>query len=334
MRRYRIGAAGWMLALTVLLGSLCLPSRAAVGPRLEANPQKMDFGSMRQGEKKRKVFVLRNTGDETLVIDQVRASCAECVVDQKATYRIAPSEQAELPVTYHATVVPGKYTAHVTLHTNLASEPLQRVYLEVQVTERGRTPFLELAPREIDLGLVLLNAPVRRVLKVRNTGTAALRLHEVAPGPLVVVQGRPASGLAPGEDRDIVLELRGAEGGIVRTNVTIATNDPEQPTVTVPICGYAASAEQVERLAPGVVLVPQRSRTPGAELVSVRVTNNQETTVSVAGPGQGGGALALASGESGVVEVRPQSGGAEGSLLLQVLLPLKADAPQSFERKR
>jgi len=322
-----------MLVLTVLLGGLCLPSSAAIGPRLEASPQKLDFGSMRQGEKKRKVFVLRNTGDEALVIEQVRPSCAECVVDQKATYRIAPAEQVELPVTYFATAVPGKYTAHVTLHTNLA-EPLQRIYLEVQVTERGDAPFLEIAPREIDLGLVLLNAPVRRVLKVRNTGTAALRVDELAPGPFVLVQGRPAGDLPPGEDREIVLELRGVQGGIVRTNVTIATNDPEQPTLTVPIYGYAASAEQVERLAPGVVIVPQRAQTPGAELVAVRVTNNQETTVSVARPGQGSGPLILASGESGTVEVRAQSAGGDGSLPLQVLLPLKAGALQSTERKQ
>jgi hypothetical protein len=324
-------AGVWVLA--VLLGGLCLPSEAAVGPRLEASPEKMDFGSMRQGEEKRKVFLLRNTGDGALVVDQIRPSCAECVVDQKATYRLAPAEQVELPVTYQAAAVPGKYTAHITLHTNVPAEPLKRVYLEVQITERGKTPFVELVPTEINLGLVLLNAPARHVLKVRNTGAAALRLDELAAGPLVSVQGPRVRELPPGADSDIVLELRGAETGIVRTNVTIATNDPERPTVTVPIYGYVASAEQIERLARGVVIVPQRSAAQGAELLAVRVTNNQETAVSVAGPGRESRPLMLAPGQSGTLEVRLENGGGERTVPIQVLLPTKTDAAQPPERK-
>jgi hypothetical protein len=149
----------------------------------------------------------------------------------------------------------------------------------------------------------------------------------------VSVQGPAVRELAPGGDSDIVLEVRGAETGIVRTNVTIATNDPERPTVTVPIYGYVASPEQVERLARGVVIVPQRAATREAELLAVRVTNNQETAVSVSGPGQQGRPLILASGQSGTLEVRVEGGGREGSVPIQVLLPSNTDTVQPSERK-
>lgn len=70
MRRHPSGGAIVVAALAVLLGGVCPPSGAAVGPRLEARPEKMDYGSIRQGEEVRKVFLLRNTGDKTLVIEQ------------------------------------------------------------------------------------------------------------------------------------------------------------------------------------------------------------------------------------------------------------------------
>jgi len=328
VRRYRIEGAARTLLLAVLLGALCPLSRAAAGPKLEISPQKMDFGSMRQGEKQRKVFLLRNTGDEALVIDQARASCTECIVDQKATYRIAPGEQAEMPVTYQATTVPGKYTAHVTLHTNDPAELLKRVFLEVQITERGETPFVELDPGEVNLGLVPLGEPVRRVLKIRNTGKAALRLDEVAPGPLVEVQARPAGELAPGAETEIALQVRSVESGIVRTNVTIATNDPEHPTVTAPIFGYAASAQEVGRLARGVLIACQP---PDGGRASVRVTNNQQAAVTVSAAGAHG-PLALAPGESGTLEAGPGSDSL-GRLLLEIQLGAHAGAPRAPERK-
>lgn len=326
MRRHPSGRATVVAALAVLLGGICPPSGAAVGPRLEARPEKMDYGSIRQGEEVRKVFLLRNTGDETLVIEQIRPSCAECVMDETATYRIEPGKEVELPVTYRATVVPGKYKANVTLHTNVAADPLARIYLEVEVTARGEHAAIELNPAELDVGLVLVNAPVRRAVKVRNTGTAPLRLDELAAGPCVSVLTQPARELAPGAESEIVLEARGTEAGILRSHVAIATNDPDHATVTVPVYGYVASAQQVERLARGVFITLQPVAGPGR--AAVRVMNNQGDAVSVSAPGAER-VLTLAQGESGTLEAVPA--GAGRGLLIQVVFPTKAEATQSPE---
>ena len=113
-----------------LAASLCLAASAAAGPRLEVRPERMDFGSIKRGEKKQKTVRLYNAGDARLVIEQIRPSCAECVVDKVPTEPLDPGQEFSLPVTYLAAALPGTYTAHLTLHTNDPAEPLKRVYLD------------------------------------------------------------------------------------------------------------------------------------------------------------------------------------------------------------
>jgi hypothetical protein len=296
------------------------------------HPQKLDFGLIKKGEKRRRTCLLRNTGDAPLVIESIRASCAECMVDTQPTMALDPGEEFELPITYLATAVPGKYTAHVTFHTNDSVEPLQRIFLDVEIAERGATPRVEIEPETLDLGIVIAGERVEWGLKVRNAGGGELRLEDIVSSPFISVGNRPGGSLAPGEEQRLSLTVAGAPAGVFRGHIAVATNDPERRTVTVPVSGYIATREQVNRLLRGVHVTALRSEAEPRELRAVLVTNNDESPVWLSAAEAEGGPLEVPPGESVGVAI-PAGMDAETTFVLHLALSRTTGPSRTSERR-
>lgn len=232
------------MPLCALLSALCLAAWA--GPQLEVRPSPLDFGIMKQGEKLRKSFTLRNAGDAALVITQVRANCAECVVDKFEEKTLAPGEEAGLPVSFDASVPPGKQSPYLIFHSNDAREPLKRVFLAVEVAPKDAVPRIETEPATLDAGIVPLGGSVELKVAIRNTGKATLRLTDVIPSPGAAIVEQPKADVAPGAETVLRLKLTPREGGVIQTQLMLVTNDSQHRVVTVPLRGYAATRAQIE----------------------------------------------------------------------------------------
>ncbi len=297
----RVVAAGLLAAaLALQMGA------AAGGPRLEVRPQKLEFGSMKRGQKLRKVLTVRNAGDRELVITKIRPSCTECVVDQPPLRPLAPGQQMELPVTFLASDLPGDHTAYVTFETNDPVEPLKRVYLTVTI-EATRRPRLTLGAEAVDLGVVLAGRPAECSIELANAGDGPLSVSDVTTAPGVEPVGAVPKQLAPGARHALELRLAPEVAGPVKAYVTLVTDDPERPVLTVPIAGYAATREQVERLVRGVLVAPEDG--------AARVTNGAGAPVQVSADGAAQ-PTTLAPGQS--VVVRPTG---PGPLAVRIELP-------------
>jgi hypothetical protein len=289
-----------MRVLTAMLTAAVLAAlavAAAGGPRLEVQPQKLEFGSMKRGEKLRKVLTLRNTGQGDLVIQKVRPSCTECIIDQPPLRPLPPGGQMELPVTFLASDLPGDHTAYVTFETNDAVEPIRRVYLTVTI-EATKLPRLALGAAVVDLGVVLAGEPAECTLAVTNAGDAPLHVKDVTAPPGVEREGEPPKEIAPGARFELKLRLATPPAGPLKSYVTLVTDDPERPVLTLPIGGYAATREQVEALVHGVIVTPQdgvarvTNRTGGAvrayvDASSVRTTLEPGRSAEIRQPGGG-----------------------------------------------
>ena len=190
--------AGKVMLVVLLGGALVLAMGAtAHGPRLEVQPQKLEFGTMKRGDKQRKTLTVRNAGDSQLTIEQIRPSCTECIVDQVALKPLAPGEAMNLPITFYASDVPGDHTAYVTFHSNDAEEPLKRVYLTVTI-EATKLPRLTVEPAVIDLGVVLAGEPAFCTVKLANIGDAPLHVKDFTATPGVDrTGGRATQGDSP-----------------------------------------------------------------------------------------------------------------------------------------
>jgi len=271
----------WLEALSV---ALLFDLAVFAAPALEIQPKRIDFGKMRQGAKKRKIYRLTNKGDAELKIGQIRASCAECLVDKVKTDKLAPGKEIELPVTYHATAVPGRHTAHVTIHSNDPEQPFQRLYLEVEIVGERAAPRVEVTPAKWDFGVARSSETVRRTVTVKNSGDAPLEIEDHVAGPgLRLEQTLPAT-VAPGKRLELSVTLRPRQSGILRAHLILTTNDPKRSVVTVAGEGYAASEDDLARLLSGVLVRPGRDAVEienhDANPVRVKLGDGDPTTVA------------------------------------------------------
>ena len=142
------------VALAALLLALPVHAAGEKGPRLEVRPERLDFGTMEHGAKRQRTLHIRNVGDAELVIEQIRPSCPECVVDRDVPGPLPPGARLDVPVSYSAVDVPGKHTAHLTFHSNDPVEPLKRVFLDITILKPDDASSLEVEPARIDLGII------------------------------------------------------------------------------------------------------------------------------------------------------------------------------------
>jgi hypothetical protein len=231
---------------------LCCPT-ALAGPRLELTPERLNFGRMNRGERVTRMLRLTNRGDAALVLRGIRPSCAECVVGDLGGRRLEAGESLQLPVTFVATDVPGRHTAHLTLHTNDEKTALHRVYLDIEIAAVA-SPRLVVLPGGLDLAVVRAGQPVERSLLLHNVGEAPLRIRDFTASPGVSIEGELPAELASDEQHVLKLRLDAPEPGVVNSHVALVTNQPGRRVTTVPIGGYAALPEQVERFVDGMIV--------------------------------------------------------------------------------
>lgn len=322
--------------LTLAVGAACLlgtASTAGAGPRIDVRPDRINFGTMKPGERKRRVVRLRNAGDATLRIDQVRPSCAECIVDPIDVRSLAPGAGVDLPITFEAANVPGRQTAFVMLETNDPNTPLKRITITADVLPKGDAPRLELDRARLDAGVVLAGEPVTRRIEMRNTGQAPLLIRECTAGAAVSLGEKPVQRLPAGGKAILTLTIRSDTPGLLQSHVTIATNDPERSTRTVPVTGYVATAAQVARLMRGVSVTPERDAGPEGRLRAVRVTNYETTPVHAVGPASPGRRVRIGPGEAVTFEAGPAAGRPPDEFVsVEIVFPLRSTRPDKRER--
>ncbi len=104
------------------------------------NEEVHDFGLVEQGSSNTFTFVVTNTGDAPLVIEDAKSTCG-CTVPKKPTEPIAPGESGEIEVTFK----PKKGQTNVTKPVNITAntEPRQtslKIKATVQQDEETETP--------------------------------------------------------------------------------------------------------------------------------------------------------------------------------------------------
>lgn len=114
-------------------------AEAPVGPTTAITfaETKHDFGIIEQGEKVAHVFKFTNTGNEPLVLSNVRASCG-CTTPNWTKEPVAPGDEGEIHVEFDSKGKSGKQTKTVTVTAN--TDPAKTIVTitgEIQKSEEA-----------------------------------------------------------------------------------------------------------------------------------------------------------------------------------------------------
>lgn len=115
-----IRPAGLAALLAALFAQASLTWAA---PSVEVESRRHDFGVIPEGDFPAHLFILRNGGDETLEILNVKTSCG-CTAGRATARKIAPGETGSIEVRYESAGRPGAFDKDITVRTNDPERPV------------------------------------------------------------------------------------------------------------------------------------------------------------------------------------------------------------------
>lgn len=107
-------------------------SFAQAGPKIEfsAKDNTIDYGTVVRGnDNGLRTFEFTNTGDQPLVITNVRSTCG-CTVPSKPEQPIMPGKKGKIDVKYNMN--PGKISKSITVESNATNVPNGTVALRIK----------------------------------------------------------------------------------------------------------------------------------------------------------------------------------------------------------
>lgn len=221
---------------------------SANDPRIEISPAALDFGALSFGQAGELSLGIRNSGGAALEVRSAGSSDAQfAAVSPTAPLTVPPGGSLSLVVHFTA-ASPGQQSARLTLASN---DPLQSS-ATVALTGQGAFPQAALSPTRLDFGAVAPGQIKDLALTVSNTGAANLTVRSVSSSAAafaVSAQPTPFT-LALGGNQTITVRFAPAAAGSQAATLSVATDDPVNPTLSVLLAGQTPSPAP----APAIVL--------------------------------------------------------------------------------
>jgi len=118
--------------LLVLLVALA-PLPVLAGPRISFDRDTHDYGKVLHGETVTEEFNFTNTGDQTLIIEELRSSCG-CTKAIKGSSEVPPQGKSTIVAAFDTTgLSPGRKMQHLYVHSNDTAQPVVKLTLLANV---------------------------------------------------------------------------------------------------------------------------------------------------------------------------------------------------------
>jgi len=260
-----------------------VPAPAGDFPDVAVAPGSLDFGDVLAGAASApRTLTLSNTGTADLGVTALTLGGPDAAVFSiaapPAPFTLGPGQGTTIDVTF-SPPDPGTRSATLTI----ASDDPDEGTLVVPLSGNGvaaLAPDVAVAPVTYDYGNVVLGTSASASFAVTNTGSATLSVSSATlVGPEAAEFSLPADPgaftLAPGETLAVDVDFAPSTTGAKSAALRIASDDPDTPTLDVPLSGNG-----VEPPAGGGPVVYEESVTGGAENAAAVSTSGSPAAVA------------------------------------------------------
>lgn len=279
-RAPRAAALYLTLALAPVAGCSCdETSLGTLFSKLEIEPVPLDFGQVPVGGQPVRAFVLKNTGTINLEIEAVTltSETGEFVLAAAAPELLVPQAEMQLAVVYAPEDV-GEDTAILTVLANDQAQPHEAslrgegVQGGVAVAHDGEA--CDGTEGSMSFGATRPGVAVTRTIRVSAQGSAPVTVFSAVLGdsssPEFTVEAIEETRLEPGAHLDVTATYEPVDGGPDAGRIIITTDAPDNPSISIPVCGQGVAPAVCARPNPmdlGALAVGQ-SRSGTLTLVS------------------------------------------------------------------
>lgn len=260
-----------------------------VAPVITATPGNLAFGNVATNQRASLSLMLKNVGDLPLNVTSLTSSDPQFAISAPAAgFGLPAGATTGLNVTFLPTSS-GVKNALLTLASNDPITP----QLTIALSGTGQAPVISTNVSSLAFGSVKLAQTQDLVLTVSNTGQLPLKISglSISNTAFFITQlfARPANSLqnlplevAPGNFIDVTIRFRpgfnAASIGPLSGILSISSNDPVRPVVSIPLGGTGLGALIS---APALVSFPSVTACAGPASASVTVTNSGNAPLTV-----------------------------------------------------
>jgi hypothetical protein len=221
-----------MKTILKLLFLACLAGKiASAAPRIEFDRTTCDLGTTSGVQSVTGSFVVRNNGDEPLIIDGIGTSCG-CTRASVEKKEIAPGASVPLSFSINLGDTTGLVVSSLTIGSNDPVTPRATLICRVKIPA-----LYEAEPRDIVLGDIGRGEVTNVTVEVRRLDGAPLVISEAAPSRKTIkVTVEPVNN---DSSRAYIRVKFPADTQLGRFNesLKIHTDDPVKPSLTIWITG-------------------------------------------------------------------------------------------------
>jgi len=206
-------------------------------PKLTLSEDSWHYGKVTPDQRPTHDFVLKNEGEEKIIIDSVYTSCP-CVILDLTEKEIPPGEEVLLKTTFDPTGYEGEVSKIVTIKSNDPENPEKRIEATITVI-RVPNSDIELSQQTFNLGSISLSETQTIQFTISNNGDADLIIEEIVSED-IFTHNLPIPLTIPPEEQfeaEVYMETNQLKEGEFRKAIRIMTNDPQNMRVFIRIMG-------------------------------------------------------------------------------------------------
>lgn len=186
----RIGSLTGIALVLTLAANL-----AVAGPQITFDKENHDYGKIRYGETVTEEFVFSNTGDGTLVIEDLKSSCG-CTNAVKGSREIPPNGKSKIVAAFDTTGLrAGAKVKTIFVHSNDPDRPVVKLIVRADVVKE-----LNVEPPSIAKQLKGFTEEIPIPMKLTNSSAKAYKVTGFQGDPTgLTVRMNPGSFDVPAE---------------------------------------------------------------------------------------------------------------------------------------
>ncbi len=219
-----------------------------------AGPATVEFGGQAPPQWLDQNIPIASTGSGPLTISSASVSNpAFTLLNQPPAFPLMPGSIWNLKVRYTPSGT-GSQSAILTIGSNDALRPQFTIVLNAQAFA-GPVPNIR-ADAALNFGNAAVGTPLDLTFNVSNAGSAPLAISSVSSstaGFAVTAPALPFT-VSPLSDQSVTVRFQPAAAGVVNGSLTIGSNDPLHPNVTVTLSGTGVAVSGLPAIASGGVV--------------------------------------------------------------------------------
>jgi len=231
MKKIANGKIQWTVIFLILLFSISFAQVKKIPrqPQIRFSESFWDFGYLPEDVEVSHLFLIKNAGDDSLFITNVRTTCG-CTYAPVSKSRLGPGETTELAVIFNSRKFRGEVQKVVYVSTNDTSHPSSYVTISAKIGLLN--PLVTTQPEKV----IFSSFPEAKKIWVKNITNSKIFLSTISAPSEIVGFAIQKQSIEPQDSAEVTFSLKKPlEKPELKTSVTLGIEGPEKSRLTIPI---------------------------------------------------------------------------------------------------